>query len=356
MKLNDLMNYYEPDPMPLENQAQQRILASARVPETKKPKGRLMRVGLIAAVLVVGLSMTVAAIVGYSKSTRQLEENWNDAGVIDSQWNLEEGTILSEAQLDYMEGRTVQLQQSVTDAGIKATLDSMTCMSHGVYIAAQYEMMPDCVLDYVPEDVDIRPEDINFYWSNSDYGQVMGQQAMIGPREMDLEGWDSVPNDANLCDGKTVLEIEIRSLAVLNKNGANEELAQIPGAWNFTIEIPALDVEPEYTVNAAPLEDAFGVTGAEFQITSTGCRLNMPDAFHLTIRDNLGKQDDEETTGLVMDFYLKDGTKIPNFGAGGFVENGRMETVIGWTPLDPTTLDHVVITDGETEVTLPIIE
>lgn len=356
MKLSDLMNYYEPEPMPLEEQARQRILAAARVPETKKPGGRLLRVGLIAAVLTVALSVTAVAIVGYSRSTRQLEENWKDAETIDSQWNLEEGTVLSEAQKDYMEGRTVQLRQTATDAGVTITLDSMTCMSHAVYIAAQSEMTSDCVLDYAPEDVDIRPENINFYWENPDYGRVMGQQAMIGPKEMDFEGWNSVPNDANLCDGKTVLEIEIRSLSVLNKAGANEELAQIPGVWNFTIELPALDAEPEYTVEAGPLEDTFGMTDAEFQITSTGCRLNMPDAFQLSIRLNLGTEDEDGRTKIVADFFLKDGTKIPNFGAGGVVENGRVEYVIGWIPIDPTTLDHVVITDGETEITLPMIE
>lgn len=362
MKLRDWMEHYAPEQVPLEPEAQARIMAAV-TEELPKEEGRgrnrrVLRMGVLAAALVAAMGITAAAWMQYSRSVENLAEEWQVAGQIDRE--LEEASM-TEEQLAYLEGRTVPLDLSATAEGITVRLESITCTDHDVYVAWSCQADDEMTERYQLEENLLRPEFWDYYWENPGYGRILGQMATVDPEgRLEMTGWRSIPNDAKLCDGKTTLEVEIKTLAVitptLEGRLPEECLAEITGSWNFTVELPQMDSAPEFTVDTAPLEEAFGVTDAVFQITSSGCRLVMPDSFALTDRAGIAECNDifEGVTHFAVEFYLKDGTKIPDFGAGGEVKDGTVEYIIGWPPVIPEELHHVVVFDGETEVILPM--
>ena len=83
MKLSDVLSYYRPEGVPLEEAAKGRILAGAmeQIHQTqgKKPRKRPWKVGLLTAALVAVLSITAAAVIQYSRSTQLMQEEWNTA-------------------------------------------------------------------------------------------------------------------------------------------------------------------------------------------------------------------------------------------------------------------------------------
>lgn len=359
MRLNTLLNYYEPESKPMDTATEQRIMSAVhqQIP-VSMPNARLhrpTRMGVLVAVLAVVFSFSVAAAVLYSRNTQLLANEWTFAGEYDRE--IEEEAIMSEEQLAYIDSRTYPVDLSATDSGITVTLESITCTNHRLYFSLGYmsEKFP-------PDKYNLLPVFYDYYWTNPSYGSVLGQKSLLtsGADRLDFYTWRSIPDDACITDGNTVLELQIRKICYAPHGTEYSSVAELPyieGNWSLSIPIPEVEASPEFTVETTILEETFGIPYADILITSSGCRLITPSDHDMGTGVYAGpyRVNGADIMYYTLEFYLKDGTKIPNFGSEGCIENGEIETIIDWLPIDPATIDHMTVFDGETEVTLPVI-
>lgn len=331
------------------------VLEAKEAPRMNAKNPRPLRIALIAAIVAVVFAITAAAIF-YSRSTEQLAHKWAEAGIGDPA--IGEEIEVTAEQLAYIESRTMPLDQSATDSGITVNLETMTCMEHEVIIPCTAVMTEDCTLPYKSEDVMLVPDLQGVYWNNPAYGRIQGQRDTGGPSEFDLLGWGAVPNDANFCDGQTMLEVKINMIHVLPLGGSySNELAVVEGAWNFTIPIPEMEAETKCTVDPTPIEEAFGLRNTEFQITSAGLCMTATGNYGFHPRMYLDRLDADLDGRFAVEVYLRDGAKIPEIRTDAEEKDGCTEFVMTWVPIDPTTIDHITVFDGETEteIDLPLI-
>lgn len=360
MKLNNLMDYYVPTAQGSEAPNQERILklARERLPrQSIRPKRRLLRVGALAAALAVALSVTVAAVVAYSKSTRLMQAQWEMAGGQET----EADASMSPEQRAYLEGRTVTLAQSATDQGLTVTLESMTVSNHSVTFGLSYQAEDGEKFSYSLEDYGLQPWFWSYSWVNPAYGSVEGQRSTADDLGMlECNTWTALPDDQIICDGDTTIELELRRLYVTtgqtDDNGIAEKVAAIEGSWQFTVSIPKLEPEPEYTVDMARLEAAASCSDVSVLITSTGCSLVLPESLTLWAEapEQLASAQ-ESGEAIAVAFYLKNGEKVPDFGYIGYTHDGVTEYVIPWVALDPTQLGEMRVYRAGTEQSLSLI-
>ncbi len=358
MKLNNLMDHYVPTAPRAEAPNQERILklARERLPRQNiRPKRRLLRLGAMAAALTVALSVTVAAVVAYSKSTRLMQAQWETAEL----QATEAGTSMPPEQRAYLEGRTVTLAQSATDQGLTVTLESMTVSNHSVTFGLSYQTEDGDKFSYSLEDYGLQPWFWSYSWVNPSYGSVAGQRSTADDLGMlECNTWTALPDDQIICDGDTAIELELRSLYVTtgqaDDNGMAEKVAAIEGSWQFTVSIPKLEPEPEYTVDMAQLEAAAGCSDISVLITSTGCSLVLPESLTLSAPEQVASAQ-ESGENIAVAFYLKNGEKVPDFGSVGWTHDGVTEYVIPWVALDPTQLGEMRVYREGTEQSLSLI-
>lgn len=358
MKLSNVLSYYRPEAVPLEEAAKGRILAGAmeQIHQTqgKKPRKRPWKVGLLTAALVAVLSITAAAVIQYSRSTQLMQEEWNTAA--NTVWKTTASEAMSPEQSAYLEGRTVTVGQSATDQGLTITMESMTVSNHSITFGLSYRVEDGEKFPYSLETYGVIPKFWDYNWVDPAYGTVQGQRSTVTEQGMlELNTWTSLPDDQIICNGSTEVEIEFRAVDVISGHmddvSLGEKVAAIDGSWRFTISIPKLEPEPEYTVEARQLEAAVGSDDASVLVTSTGCSLVLPEAYVLTDpADAVGEKE------VAVEFCLKNGDAVPDFGSVGWNHDGITEYVIPWVALDPTELAELRIYRGGTAQNLPLIE
>lgn len=357
MKLSDILSYYRPKEVPLDEAAKGRILTGAmeRIQQEreKKPRKRLWKAGLLTAALVAALSITATAVIQYSRSTQLMQQEWDTAA--NTTWKTTANEAMSPEQSAYLEGRTVAVGQSATDQGLTVTMETMTVSNHSVTFGLSYRVEDGEKFPYSLETYGVIPKFWDYNWVDPAYGTVQGQRATVTDQGMlELNTWTSLPDDQIICNGSTEVEIEFRAVYVISGHmddaGLGEKVAAIDGSWRFTISIPKLEPEPEYTVEARQLETAVGTDNVSILVTSTGCSLVLPEEYVLADPENAAGEQE-----IAVEFSLKNGDTVPDFGSVGWNHDGITEYVIPWVALDPAELAELRIYRGGAVQSLPLI-
>lgn len=324
-------------------------------PERKEKRTgnlRPLRMGLIAAILIILLAGSVQALLRYNSSTDYFSDWWVNYL----------GTEMSTEQKDYVEQYGAVLGESVTDQGITITFDSVTCTDTHVnmmfLIQGDPELYPEESFNWSIELFQCEAE--NSAWGSSTYSSGVGNMLERAGEYWSVQSCDflNLPDGARLNDGDTTLRMEITG--VTSGTGTT-----VKGNWVFSVELPdgAASV-----VRTAP--DAVFASGdmtlAIRDITLTDGTLSMAvtksgasnSGYRITGAVNSIEQirsAEPERLILSVEAQLSDGT-IMFVGSGGMRLD--QETMVDhWTfnwgaPLDVTEISAVFLSDGKTTLTI----
>ena len=153
-------------------------------------------------------------------------------------------------QKDYIESKSADIGEKVTDQGITITLDSVTASDKSVYAVFHVEADPeqyDLSSCYGVAPIGMTA-DQGVWVENEAFGTVY---ASTGGGGSDLRSdgtgfwyhftfdFDALPENARLNDGNTDMTIRIRRVVLDdNSEGATTEAPTVEGAWNYTFRLP----------------------------------------------------------------------------------------------------------------------
>ena len=334
------------------------ILEAKEVPVMKKKTMKPMRIALIAAAITVLLAGAAFAVYQYTRSTESLAQRWETLGE----------TEMPEEQKDYIESKSANIGESITDQGITITLDSITCTANTAYAMFHVEADPNV---YDMEGVyGVFPigmvMDQGVWVENDAFGTIYaGNGGASGDSQGENDYWyqftfeftHQLPADTRINDGNTTMYIQIgRVILQDNSEGATTDAPTVEGNWNFAVQLPAseessavsTDQELDFsngvvlhisdlTVDESSVQFAVETDNEEYIFVGSGeqaelARMAEPDAPLFTVEAK-----------------LKDGTIVPT-GGGGMTLDEKTDLdiwSIEWAaPLDPSQIKSLVFSDG----------
>ncbi len=354
--LDDYMDenlYMDPTAVPDTKRIKEAAMKKVKKQRTVRP----LRVALIAAAIVVLLTGTVLAVMHYTKITDSMEENWNARAE----------TSMTEEHKDFIEQRSADIGESVTDQGITVTIDSVTCTTDTVYLMVHYELDPEM---YDTENIFMCHASLpNRYVENEDFGTSTRSSGGGGKVETDSGylmhrdiTFEDLPEGARLNDGKTTMHIEMTEIAFAPKGDG--ELPNVTGTWNFEFLLPAGEAVEAKTSDAVLQFDS-GITLeiSEISVDEKECSFTVAsdteDYIFLAGGEmaKLAQTAQPDMEVFTVDAKMADGTLVPSNGGGmSFNEaTGLDEWTIEWSaPLNPEEVVALVFSDGTTEIEVPL--
>lgn len=362
LRITDLLDDYMDE---------QLYMDPAAVPDTKRIKEAAMkrihrkkitrpvRVALIAAAIVVVLTGTVLAVIHYSGITDAMEQKWNASG----------STEMTQEQKDFIEQRSADIGESVTDQGITVTIDSVTCTGTTVNILYSVELDPEVYdLDRIESCADALTP---IYVENEDYGTVRksrggsnGEPEENGVvwRESQVE-FSDLPEGANLGDGKTTLHMEMNTFWI-SATDAEDTLPDVTGTWNFAFLLPQVEAtEAQTSDEVLNFENGVTLELSDITVEASGCKFAVQtetDEYFFTAGGEnaaLARAAEPDLLAFTVDALMADGTTVPSDG-GGMSYDAEQDAdlwSIDWTaPLDPADVVSLIFSDGTTEIEVPM--
>ena len=328
------------------------ILEAKEVQIMKKKSIKPTRIALIAAAITVLLAGAVFAVYQYTRSTESLADRWEVFG----------NTEMPEAQKDYIEGKSANIGESVTDQDVTITLDSVTANEKTAYLLFRIHPDPEVYGERQPtQHYTLRFSDSEIYVENPKYGRIEGHTGGGGGGD-DENGdewagytvtFDTLPDDAGLNDGNTTLYISLHSLMQMGPQG---ETPEIHGTWAFETALPQSET-PDSVVSEETLSFSGGV---EMEIRDIVLRES--DVEFVAVTENseyifvgsgtqaeLARMAEPDKICLTVEAVLQDGTLVPTTGIhmGHDPDSVEHRWSIDWAaPLDPSQIASLVFSDG----------
>ena len=336
--------------------AEDLILSAQEEPDMMKPGiKRPIKLALIAAIVVVLLAGAAFAVYQYTRSAERLESDWNETAE----------TTMTQEQKDFVEARSADLGESVTDQGITVTIDSVTCTKDSAIIL--YTVMLDPDIYDVNRIIGASDALSQIRVESESYGTV--KKSTGGGEGLSMENgvqirtqichFKDLPKEAAINDGKTTIFIEMNTFWIYAEKGYGEDgkFPDVTGKWSFAITLPASESVTEKTsaetihftkvldleiYNISVNESAinFCVEPAEraeepnYRFSDTGEMTEFPDVVNFTAVA-----------------YLADGTAIPTNETSGSYDGTEEWCHIHFVaPVDPSEVSSVVFSDGIDEI------
>ena len=329
---------------------------------TKKP-ARPLRLILIAAAIVAVLAVSAVAVVyHYTHSADALEAEWN---------SISEAPMTQE-QKNYVETKSADIGESVTDQGITVTVDSVTCTEDTVYLL--YTVMLD------PEAYD-EIENLfglslagTYRVENPAYGastpseHSSGGSSRTGVYQVsDQLKFEDLPQSAPLGDGATTMQAELTDIHfsrdVYSDTGASIGSFSVSGSWSFAFPLPASEsaqaVAAEQTAAFTAIQN---LEVSQIVLTESGVSFTAvyeTDDYAFAVdgaEAELARAAQPDFTIFTVSALLADGTTIPS-GHGHATGDGQGTELwtIDWAaPVDPATVTALVFSDGVTQTEIPL--
>ncbi|MBQ9268731.1 MAG: DUF4179 domain-containing protein [Oscillospiraceae bacterium] len=328
------------------------ILEAKEVPIMKKKSMKPMRIALIAAAITILLAGAVFAVYQYTRSTESLADRWEVFG----------NTEMPEAQKDYIDGKSANIGESVTDQDVTITLDSVTAAEKSAYLIFRIHPDPEVYGERQPtQHYTLRFSDSEIYAENPNYGRIEGYSGGGGGGD-DENGdewagctvnFDTLPEDAGLNDGNTTLYISLHTLMQMGPMG---ETPEIHGTWTFEMKLPQSET-PDSIVSEETLSFSGGV---EMEIRDIVLRESDVEFVAVTDNSNyifvgsgtqaeLARMAEPDKICLTVEAVLLDGTLVPTTGihVGRDLDSREHRWSIDWAaPLDPMQIATLVFSDG----------
>ena len=331
------------------------ILEAKEVPVMKPKLMKPMRIALIAAAITVLLAGAAFAVYQYTRSTESFADRWETLGE----------TEMPENQKDYIESKSANIGESVTDQGITITLDSITCTTNTAY--AMFHMEADPKVYDMEGVYGVFPigmaKDQCVWIENDAFGTVYADNVGAnGDSRGENDCWyqftfeftHQLPADTRINDGNTTMYIQIGRVLLEDKSeGATMDAPTVEGNWNFAFQLPAgeesgaviTDQELEFSgevvlhisdlkVSESSVQFAVETDNEEYIFAGSGeqaelARMAEPDAPLFTVEAK-----------------LKDGAIVPTGGGGMTLDEETNLDIwsIDWAaPLDPAEITSLVL-------------
>lgn len=364
LKITDLLDTYWDENIPMDSMP---VPSTKSIKEAamKKVNGRKnslrpMRIALIAAAIIILLTGTVLGIMQYTRMTESLEDRWETFGSAE----------MTTEQKNFIEERSADIGESVTDQGITVTVDSVTCTTNTVYVMIHYVMDPE---RYDSNTVNsCFDSGAIIYVENEDYGT--SDQLSGSGREMpqDVEGhwvqkqftFDGLPEDANLGDGKTTMHIDMTEITYgfADEIGMKEADGAVHGNWSFAFLLPKSEKAEAKTSDAVlsfdtTLEFENGITLelSEIELNETECSFSVKTDHEEYIfvggdgdQAMLARAAQPDVPCFTVFARMKDGGMVYGGAGMNWDENTDIDrwTVEWATPVDPQSIDALIFSDG----------
>ena len=316
---------------------------------------RPVRIAVIAAAAALLLTGTILAARYYTRAADKAESHWNAIAE----------TEMSAAQKDYVDDRSADIGESVTDAGITITLDSVTCAEDRVYLTIQKEIAPELIVGdaytstMVYDAVVVNEEYGTLRYSNAESSDDGSGEDM----ELLAVTFADLPEGASLCDGKTTMELHFTAAWIYCDTEGKTEETTAKGTWDFEFLLP----ENESGAPIAAEEDVrfageLALTLEDITITETGVKFSVLapcNDYGVVEKDMLplAKAAEPDSVFYSVEAFLADGTKVPSTSASMSLdeESGLDQWRVDWiTPVAPDSIVSLVFSDGETETIIDI--
>ena len=369
LRITDLLDDYMDE---------QLYMDPAAVPDTKRIKEAAMkrihrkkitrpvRVALIAAAIVVVLTGTVLAVIHYSGITDAMEQKWNASG----------STEMTQEHKDFIEQRSADIGESVTDQGITVTVDSVTTTTDRVYLMLRCEFDPE-QFDDVEQIATCFPSHGLARVENEAYGtleveRVGGRDEMIETGVFNVEvsiDFENLPEDANLGDGKTTMYLEYNTVSY-NHELEGPDYVDVTGTWSFAFSLPQSEnvtVSIDETLSFDGTELDFGngivITVGDIQLDENSCDFSVTTDNEDYIfvggdgmQAELARAAQPDVPTFSMFAVLENGEMA--YGAAGMTWDEGTDTdrwSLDWaTPVDPESVVSLIFSDGTTEIEVPL--
>ncbi len=362
LRITDLLDDYMDenlymDPAAVPNTTRIKEAAMKRI--NRKKMTRPVRVALIAAALVALLAGTVLGVMHYTRITDTMEETWN----------RQAETEMTSEHKEFIEARSADIGESVTDQGITVTIDSVTCTTDTVYTMIHYELDPevydtDKIVTCHASFPAIRVENDAYGTSSSYSGGAEGVQTDNGYLIKMNGSFSGLPEGARLNDGKTTMHIEVSEISL--PMYGEEEDTSVTGTWNFAFLLPQTEaMEAQTSDEVLSFENGVTLELSDISVEESGCRFTVKtetdEYFFAAGGENaaLARAAEPDLLAFTVDARMADGTTVPSNGGGMSYDEAADADMwhIDWAaPLDPEDVVSLIFSDGTTEVEVPLRE
>lgn len=368
LKITDLLDdyldgdvYMDPVPVP-----DTRRIKEAAMKRMKKQRDlRPLRVILIAAAIVALLTGTALAVMHYTRSTDALEQRWSQLG----------SEQMTQEQKDYLEQRSANIGESVTDQGITVTVESVTCVTDRAYLALRYEFDPaqygqvaECAA--VSRICYAGSESIGML-EHSSIGERPLATSEQGVFETEVSVFfENLPEGASLGDGETTLRLEISQISYKDQADGSDEFT-VDGTWVFEFPLPQSETPENKTSDAVLRFDGIELDFGEnlllqiedIQVSETACEFTVTTDNEDYIfvggdgmQAELARAAQPDAPCLTVWAVMEDGAMA--YGGVGMTLDagtGKDHWSVEWaTPLDPDSVVSLIFSDGATEIEVPL--
>ena len=338
------------------------VLEAQEVSMMKEKNSRPLRIALIAATITVLLAGAALAVYQYTRSTESLADRWETLGE----------TEMPDEQKDYIENKSANIGESVTDQDVTITLDSVTATEKTAYLL--FRIHPDPEVYGEEEETDdyaIRFLDAEIYAENPQFGRLTEHTGGGGGGDDELDGdywmnyeisFNSLPEDARLNDGNTTLYMSLHS--IMQMEGPQGEVPEIHGTWTFEFVLPASDESGAFSsdqeldfsgdvvlhIGSLSVDDQ----GVSFTVETDNEEYVFAGSGE---QAELARMAEPDVPFFTVEAKLNDGTIIPT-GPGNMTLNDETELdewTIDWAaPLDPAEIASLEFSDGVDMIEIPI--
>ncbi len=352
LKITELLDDYQ-GPFPVD---------SADVPDVKRIKEETMkkigakrrnplRIALIAGAAAVLLAGSALAVAGYTRITSRMEQQWQE----------QTSTEMTQSQKDFVEERSADLGESVTDQGITVTVDSVNVAGDTVKLLYTFTLDPEV---YDTEEYQFcRDWMTPAYVESENYGTVSfstgggGGAVMEHGTVQQEEGLRfDLPEGASLGDGCTTLHLNMETIML---SGKDTEEVEVSGKWSFAIALPETNTaEARGTEETLVFQNDLVLTVRDILVEENGCSFavetDFDDYFFAADGENaaLAMAAEPDSHCFTVSALLKDGTQVPSDGSSmTFDEKTELDVwQIQWAvPLDPSEVTKLVFGNGAEE-------
>ena len=329
---------------------------------TKKPV-RPLRLILIAAAIVAVLAVSAVAVVyHYTHSADTLEEEWN---------SLSESPM-TEEQKTYVESRSADIGQSVTDQGITVTVDSVTCTEDTVYLLYTVTLDPEAY-DEIENLFGLSLAG-TYRVENPAYGastptrHSSGGSSRTGVYQVsDQLEFEDLPHGASLGDGATTMQVELTGIHFSRDAYSDAEVSigsfSVSGSWSFAFSLPASEsAEAVFTDQTASFTGIQDLEVSQIVLTESGVSFAVvfeTDDYAFAVDGDeaeLARAAMPDFTIFTVSARLEDGSTIPSghSHATGDGQGAEFWTIDWAAPVDPATVTALVFSDGVSQVEIPV--
>ena len=334
--------------------------AKEEIAVTKKQFNPI-RLALIAAAIAVLLAGAALAVYHYTRSTESLADRWALFGE----------TEMPEVQKDYIESKSANIGESVTDQNVTITLDSVTATEKTAYLLFCIHPDPEVYGEEAEtDDYMIRFLDAEIYAENPQFGRLTDHTGGGGGGDDEPDGdywmnyeisFNSLPEGTRLNDGNTTMYMSLHSIMQMGPQG---EVPEIHGTWTFEFALPASDesgtvsLEQELDFSGGVVMHISCLSVDDQGVSFTVETDNEEYVFAGSgVQAELARAAEPDQLCLTVEAVLQDGTLVPTTGSrmGHDPDSTEHSWSIDWAaPLDPAQITSLVFSDGTTEIEVPM--